>query len=151
MIRSLLIVLSFVWTLPAFAQTTTTPPAITTTPTTGIVADATPIVASHTDVAAGAYVLRLSNVSPRDGSFDVDMWVWFRWHGSEIRPDQTFELANGVITSRSDSQIEDDGGINYATVRVQATIFHDFDVRRFPLDNHIITIAIEDADLDNAQ
>ncbi len=122
-----------------------------TTATTGIVAGATAIVASHTGVAAGAYVLRLSNVSPQNGSFDVDRWLWFRWQGSEVRPDQTFELANGVITLRSASQFEDDNGTNYATVRVQATIFHEFDVRRFPLDNHVITIDPEDADLNNAQ
>lgn len=96
-------------------------------------------------------MLRISNVSPRDGTFDVDMWLWFRWTGSDVRPDQSFELANGVITSRSESQVEDDGGVNYATVRVQATIFHDFDVRRFPLDNHVIHIDLEDAELNNTQ
>jgi len=81
----------------------------------------------------------------------VDMWLWFRWTGSDVRPDQTFELANGVISSRSDAQVEDDGGVNYSTVRVQATIFHDFDVRRFPLDNHVITIDLEDAELNDSQ
>ena len=116
-----------------------------------LVADATAAVTTHTDVQTGAYILRLSKVSPRDGSFDVDMWLWFRWKGADIRPDLTFELANGIITSRSESQVEDDGGTNYATVRVQATLFHDFDVRRFPLDNHIITLNLEDAELNNTQ
>ena len=120
--------------------------------TTGdLVADATAAVTTHTEVQTGAYILRLSKVSPRDGSFDVDMWLWFRWKGADIRPDQTFELANGIITSRSESQVEDDGGVNYATVRVQATIFHDFDVRRFPLDNHVIALNLEDAELNNTQ
>jgi hypothetical protein len=103
--------------LSATAQTTTTP-------TTGIVADATATVTSHTDVAVGAYILRLSNVSPQNGSFDVDMWLWFRWKGTDVRPDQTFEIVNGVISSRSEAQVVDDGGVNYSTVRVQATIFH---------------------------
>ena len=116
-----------------------------------LVADATAAVTSHTEVQTGAYILRLSNVSSRAGSFDVDMWLWFRWKGADIRPDLSFELANGVITSRSESQVEDDGGTNYATVRVQATIYHDFDVRRYPLDNHVITIALEDAELNNTQ
>ena len=132
----------------SMAQTaTTTAPAADT----GLVADAAAMVTSHTEVQTGAYILRLSNVSPRAGSFDVDMWLWFRWKGADVRPDLTFELAGGVITSRSESQVEDDGGVNYATVRVQATIFHDFDVRRFPLDNHVITIDIEDAELNNSQ
>ena len=55
-----------------------------------LVADATAAVTTHTEVQTGAYILRLSKVSPRDGSFDVDMWLWFRWKGADIRPDQTF-------------------------------------------------------------
>ncbi len=101
-----------------------------------------------TEVQAGAFIMRIRNVSPRDGSFDVDMWMWFRWSGSNIRPDQTFEIANGIITFRSDSQVEEDDGMNYATMRVQATVFHDFDVRRFPMDNHVIEIQIEDSNWD---
>jgi hypothetical protein len=98
-----------------------------------------------TEVQAGAYVLRMRNVSPRDGSFDVDAWLWFRWDGDDIRPDLTFEFANGLITERTESQVELDDGLNYATMRVQATIFHDFDVRRYPMDNHIIELQIEDS------
>lgn len=123
----------------------------TTSESTGVVADATAIITSHTDVAVGAYVQRLSNVSAQNGTFDVDVWLWFRWNGADVRPDQTFEFVNGVINSRSDSVVQVDGGMNYVSVRVQATIFHDFDVRRFPLDNHIIDLQLEDTVLDNSQ
>jgi hypothetical protein len=97
-----------------------------------------------TEVQAGAYVLRLRNVSPRDGLFEVDAWLWFRWDGDDIRPDLSFEFANGIINDRTESQVERDLDKNYATMRVQATIFHDFDVRRYPMDNHVIELQIED-------
>lgn len=136
----------------SIADTTVPAPGASgTTPNTGIVAGAAPIITSHTDVAVGAYIMRISNVSPQNGTFDVDMWLWFRWQGSAVRPDQSFELVNGVISSRSDAQLQDDGGVNYSTIRVQATMFHDFDVRRFPLDNHVITLDLEDSTYDNAQ
>ena len=137
------------------ASTTTTPAPDASAPagtaTTGVVAGAAAILTSHTDVSVGAYIMRISNVSAQNGTFDVDMWLWFRWSGSDVRPDQSFELVNGVISSRSEAQLEDDGGVNYATIRVQATMFHDFDVRRFPLDNHIITLDLEDSNYNNAQ
>ncbi|MCV2866546.1 hypothetical protein [Defluviimonas sp. WL0075] len=101
-----------------------------------------------TEVQTGIYVLRLTNVSPRDGSFDADFWIWFRWQGAGVRPDQTFELANGVISNRSDTDVLNDNGYNYAAVRVQGTIYHDFDVRKFPLDDHLLSIEIEDAELE---
>lgn len=101
-----------------------------------------------TQVAAGAYILRVSNVSQKDGTFDVDMWVWMRWKGAGLEPQKTFEIANGVINSRSDTAILDDKGYKYSTIRVQATLFHQFDVKRFPLDNHRITIEFEDSTYD---
>lgn len=96
-------------------------------------------------VDAGAYILRLMNVSPKDGSFDVDMWVWFRWKGSDIDPVNSFEIANGTISSREVLPTTMDGNVNYASARVQATIYQDFDVHRYPMDNHVLRIAIEDS------
>lgn len=101
-----------------------------------------------TKVHVGAYILRVANISQRDGSFTVDMWLWFRWQGADLKPYETFELANGRIESRSNAEVSDDDGFNYTSVRVEATIFHDYDVRRFPLDNHVLTIEIEDENAD---
>ncbi len=97
------------------------------------------------EVDAGAYILRLMNVSPKDGSFEVDMWVWFRWKGADIDPVNTFEIANGIISNREVLPTTLDGDMNYASARVQATIYQDFDVHRFPMDNHVLQIAIEDS------
>lgn len=103
-----------------------------------------------TKVQVGAYVLRVANISQKEGSFDVDMWLWFRWKGSDLKPYETFEIANGKIESRSDAVVTDDGGYSYTSVRIQATVFHDYDVRRFPLDNHVVTVEIEDQNADSS-
>ena len=125
-------------------------PAQTDSGGSGLIAGATTLGDQQTEVQTGIYVLRLTNVSPRDGSFDADFWIWFRWQGSDVRPDQTFELANGVIDNRSDTEVLNDNGFNYAAVRVQGTIYQDFDVRKFPLDDHVLKINIEDAELESS-
>ncbi len=99
-------------------------------------------------VQVGAYLLRLNAVSQKEGSFNVDMWVWFRWKGADVKPYESFEIPNGQITSRSTAVVTDDGGFSYTAIRIQATIFHDYDVRRFPLDNHVLTVEIEDENLE---
>ena len=139
-----LLALLFVVLLPLQGLAQTIP-----TEQTGLSEDAVALPTEQTTVSVGLYVLRVNKVSPRDGSFDVDMWLWFRWLGTDVRPEQTFELANGVITSRTESEVTIDGGMNYTTVRVQGTIFHDYDVRRFPLDDHLISIEIEDSNLED--
>lgn len=98
-------------------------------------------------VQVGAYILRISDVSQKDGTFNVDMWLWFRWKG-DAKPYESFEIANGQIESRSEAVVSDDEGFNYTSVRVQAKVFHDYDVRRFPLDEHVLTIELEDENLD---
>lgn len=138
----------------ALSQTTADPtvdPAADTTAaaSTAAASPVAEVIPPHTDVAVGSYILRMSNVSPQTGSYDVDMWLWFRWQGGDLKPYETFEIVNGVISSRSEAQLEEDDGFHYATVRVQATIFHDFDVRRFPLDNHVLPIVLEDGNAIN--
>lgn len=108
-------------------------------------AEGTDTSSPQSEVDAGAYILRLMNVSPKDGSFEVDMWVWFRWTGNAIDPVNTFEIANGIISNREVLPTTLDGDMNYASARVQATIFQDFDVHRFPMDDHVLRIAIEDS------
>lgn len=99
-------------------------------------------------VHVGAYILRVADISQKNGSFTVDMWLWFRWQGPDLKPYETFELTNGRIENRSNAEVSDDNGFNYTSVRVQATIFHDYDVRRFPLDNHVLSIELEDENAD---
>lgn len=106
------------------------------------------ITAGPEKVQVGAYVMRLNNVSQKNGTFDVDMWLWFRWTDPNIRPYESFEISNGRIENKSDATVSRDGNFNYTSVRVQATVFHDYDVKDFPMDNHNLIISLEDKDSD---
>lgn len=97
-----------------------------------------------TEVHVGTYVNRLREIDLKNGTFEVDFWIWFRWRGTEVRPDQSFEVVNGRIEDRTEGEILDDQGYNYASSRVRATIFHVFDTARFPYDEHTLEIRIED-------
>lgn len=114
----------------------------------GIDTAAAQTTAAPAKVQVGAYVMRLSNVSQKDGTFDVDMWLWFRWTDPNIRPYDSFEISNGRIENKSDATVTRDGNFNYTSVRVQATVFHDYDVQDFPMDDHNLIISLEDKDSD---
>lgn len=104
--------------------------------------------AGPAEVQVGAYILRLNNVSQKDGTFEVDMWLWFRWKDSNLRPYESFEISNGRIENQSEAVVTQDAGMNYTSVRVQAIVFHDYDVKHFPMDSHVLNIDIEDQNLD---
>jgi hypothetical protein len=107
-------------------------------------ADAPP--AEPSVVTVGMYINRLRDVNLREGTYVVDFWMWFRWQNEELNPAQTFELVNGEILSRIDSEVTDDLDHKYTSVRLVARMYHVFDVDHFPYDNHTLNIDIEDVE-----
>ncbi len=107
-------------------------------------ADAPP--AEPSVVTVGMYINRIRDVNLREGTYVVDFWMWFRWQNEELNPAQTFELVNGEILSRIDSEVTDDLDHKYTSVRLVARMYHVFDVDHFPYDNHTLNIDIEDVE-----
>ena len=102
--------------------------------------------APASEVTVGMYINRLRDVNLREGTYVVDFWMWFRWQNDDLHPAQTFELVNGEIENRIDSDVIDDLGFHYTSVRLVARIYHVFDVDHFPYDNHTLHIDIEDVE-----
>ena len=110
----------------------------------GVSASVAPGQKPHS-VAVGFYLTRISEISQKDGTFDFDGWFWFRWKGDGPDPTKTFELVNGRIESAVPTEVQEDQGFHYAQLRVHAKIFHVFDVRQYPLDDHVLPIIVEDS------
>lgn len=102
--------------------------------------------AQPTPVYVGVYVNQVFDMSLKDNEFSVDFYVWFRWQGKEVDPVESFDVVNGRIDSKEGIYRDEIEGYNYASCRVVATVTKFWDIRRFPLDNHTLTIEIEDND-----
>jgi hypothetical protein len=98
-------------------------------------------------VKTGAYVTRIPKHSVVEASWHVDFSGWFVWDGSTINPGETFKIVSGEITSKALMRKTDDGDRHYALYRVNAEISKTFDTSRFPRDEHVLTIVIEDQGL----
>lgn len=96
-------------------------------------------------VHVGIYVNQIYDVSLRDNRFMADFYVWFRWKNKELKPHETFEVAGGRIETRETIYQDVVEGFEYAVVRVTSTVTKYWDVSSFPLDNHHLTIEIEDS------
>lgn len=112
--------------------------------------DPLPDTGSFATVFIGAYIDRIVNVSIRESSWDVDFYVWFRWTGDpKLDPGGAFQVIDGEIQSKTlldDHHAPD--GTNFQRFRVSAHITKFFDVGRFPLENHMLNIYIEDGSRD---
>ncbi|HEX7676655.1 MAG TPA: hypothetical protein VF713_00910, partial [Thermoanaerobaculia bacterium] len=95
-------------------------------------------------VEVGTYINQILATDLKGNQFTADFFIWFRWKG-DAKPFETFDLANGRITSRSGIVKKDlEGGVHYASARILATITKFWDLRRYPLDDHQLTLEIED-------
>lgn len=96
-------------------------------------------------VETGLYIDRIPHLSTRDISWSVDFYIWFRWKDGNIDPGKTFKIVDGQITRKNlEAEYEDVDG-HYALYRVEAEITKFFNITRYPRDDHLMTIRIEDA------
>ena len=97
-------------------------------------------------VEAGVYVDRIYNLSIPDTRWNVDFYIWFLWSGDGIEPGKNFQVVDGaILTKRLEVHTDTDRGAqHYELYRVTAEITKLFNIARFPLDDHLLTLRIED-------
>lgn len=95
-------------------------------------------------VKTGIYVDRIFEVVLRDIRWKVDFYIWFTWTGPNVRPGNNFQIVNGEIIRNELKSKTDIGDTHYELYRVTASITKVFNISRYPRDNHMMTILIED-------
>jgi hypothetical protein len=96
-------------------------------------------------VSVGIYVDRIPRLSMPDTNWIVDFYLWFNWSGTDVAPGKNFDVIDGEIMSKELKARVIDGSDHYELYRVKASITKFFNVSRFPLDDHLLTLRIEDA------
>jgi hypothetical protein len=104
----------------------------------GLLANAIP-----TKVTSGIYLGSIPNLSLKDSIWDVDFFIWFKWSGDKVNP-ENFRIVDGNINEKVEMGRYDNGTEHYRLYKVTGTINKIFDIDRFPLDSNVLTIKIKD-------
>ena len=100
------------------------------------------------EVKVGLYLDRVVNLSVKETGWTADFYLWFSWRKKELDPGASFRIVGGDIEQKDSLKTEDlPDGSRYALYRVRARITKAFDVSRFPADDHLLNINLEDAGL----
>jgi len=97
------------------------------------------------NVKIGLYVDHIVDFSTKNTSWTVDFYIWFQWKNKDMQPGRTFHVLNGDIRSRKMIDSTFNNNEYYVLYRVETQITKFFDISRYPRDNHLLTIAIEDS------
>jgi len=94
-------------------------------------------------VKVGVWINSIEKVDTPAQTFSVDLYMWFKYH--DIKPD--IEFLRG--TPRMDLVTEEERPTeNYIEYRVRGAYVQPFDFRDFPLDEHFLSISLEDKNHD---
>jgi len=106
---------------------------------------ASPLVSTPTVAKIGLYVNRIENINVREQTFDCEFYLWLKWRG-EFSP-RNIEFVNGTDISKRYEVLEEDSlGFKYLSAKVRGTFRTDLDVSRYPRDQHVLTIQLENFD-----
>ncbi|MEZ4367665.1 MAG: hypothetical protein R2939_15520 [Kofleriaceae bacterium] len=115
--------------------------------------DPLPPTGDFVPVSVGIYVDGVDNLSIKDSVWSGTFYAWFRWQGDpKLDPARSFQLVDARIDKRE--VVEEHAGVdgvNYQRARVTAKFTKYFNTTRVPLDDHLLTIRLEDAARDATQ
>jgi hypothetical protein len=94
-------------------------------------------------IDVGAYLVNVPLVSLKEKKFRLDFYLWFRWKDDSINPMESFDIVNGHVDSKEHVQKKKVGAYNYSSARISATIYRNFALNRYPLDDQVLKLQIE--------
>lgn len=94
-------------------------------------------------VTVGMYLDHIVELSTKNTDWTVDFYIWFRWKDKELDPGKNFHVINGEILSRELIDSADFDNERYELHHVSAKITKFFNITRYPRDDHMLTIEIE--------
>ena len=99
-----------------------------------------------TQVSVGIYLERIPSLSMKETVWTVVFDVWFRWRGPSASPAENLVVVNGSIESKERQAEHHDGEDHYERYQIEAKITKSFSIKRFPLDEHLLLLALENGE-----
>jgi hypothetical protein len=94
----------------------------------------------------GAYLIAVDNFDTARGTFSADFWFWSTCPSTGLRPLEVMDFVNGTRIERRLASTVDRSGISWSYVRVAGTFRHNWDLRSYPFDRHLLRVFIENTD-----
>lgn len=108
-------------------------------------------------VRVGGLINDIQQLDLQSHSYDVDMYIWFKWKNRDINPAQSYEFLNafelwGHITTQEYSHpVELPDGSLYQVIRNQGKFSTKLPLEDYPFDTQTLRVVLEDSSADSTQ
>jgi len=90
----------------------------------------------------GLYVNDVYQLDLKNATYVADFYVWLRWQG-DVDP-TNIEFLNGSLDMKEHPDNREVSGTKYVSYHCRGTFHTVFDYRRYPLDEHLLVLEMED-------
>lgn len=110
-----------------------------------------------TEVRVGALVNDIQQLDLQTHSYNVDLYMWFKWDNPDIDPSRSFEFMNAfelwghILTYESEEPETLPDGSQYQVLRNQGKFNAKLPLQRYPFDTQDLVVAIENTTADNSE
>jgi hypothetical protein len=108
-------------------------------------------------VRVGALINDIQQLDLQSHSYNVDMYMWFKWKNPDINPAKNFEFLNAfelwghILTSEYSHPVELPDGSLYQVIRNQGKFNTKLPLEKYPFDTQHLRVAMEDSSADSTQ
>jgi hypothetical protein len=116
---------------------------------------AAPRAAKADIVRVGVLVNDIQQLDLQSHSYNVDMYMWFKWRDPDIDPSRSFEFLNAfelwghILTYETDKPERLRDGSYYQVLRNQGKFNAKLPLGRYPFDTQHLLVELEDSSSDN--
>ena len=106
-------------------------------------------------VRVGGLINDIQQLDLQSHSYNVDMYIWFKWKNPDINPAKSFEFLNafelwGHITTQEYSHpVELPDGSLYQVIRNQGKFNTKLPLEEYPFDTQNLRVVLEDSSADS--
>jgi hypothetical protein len=107
-------------------------------------------------VRVGVLVNDIQQLDLQSHSYNVDMYMWFKWRNPDIDPSRSFEFLNAfelwghILTYESDEPERLRDGSYYQVLRNQGKFNAKLPLGRYPFDTQHLVVSLEDSQADKS-
>ena len=108
-------------------------------------------------VRVGVLVNDIQQLDLQSHSYNVDMYMWFKWRDPDIDPSRSFEFMNAfelwghILTYESGKPTRLADGSYYQVLRNQGKFNAKLPLGRYPFDTQHLVVAIESSESDDTE
>ncbi len=95
-------------------------------------------------IFTGVDIVKINDVNTRDMSWDVDVFMWFKWNGDRLDPKELDKIGIINLIKEQSTLLKENlsSQTRYRAYRKRLTLGASYDLARFPFDSQRLPITI---------